>query len=608
MNANRRLFYCLLISACISACGSTPPKESTSTLNQASDNQIQKILLNAENASGNSQNQLQLAAAELALKNEEWPLLRNIIDKINHSYLNSNEILRLAIIKSTLNLHDGNNTLALSSLQDSTVYNASFSASRNYQSIYLEKFASLQASQGNIETALSTLFRRADLLDGDLALINQQRIWSLLLIARDQTLQTLATSQESIKAGWGQLAQIYRDNSIDITDQISQLNQWSSTWQEHPANKSLPDTVKSLLGAANNLPEHVLIALPLSGNLDFAGKAIRDGILYAYWDQIHQGYTTPNISFIDSSKFNAQELLIQIQTFNADLVIGPFEKEKVQFLADHAAEIPHTILMNTITNPILSDNIISFGLNPEHEASQIAERALFEGGKKALVISPNNNLGDRLQTAFIDQWILLGGTISQIGRYEDNGNIPSTIKNALNIDKSELRNRRLKLNTGLSTVFEPRRRQDIDIAAVFAKPQDARSATPLFDFYYAQDIPIYMTSLSYTGEQNPIADKDLQDVIFNDIPWLFDPKSSAIEETGYKRLFALGIDAYRLQRRFNLLSPDNQIEISGATGMLSLNKNREIVRRLSWAKFIDGAPKPISAVSGNLSNNEQINR
>jgi len=597
------LFICLGLSAC----GSTPKRpQSDNMLNPAKDSNLQQVLIKAETSQGDKSSRYQLVAAEIAFKDEQWALLRSILSKIDQAYLNEDELLRSTQIRSKLLEHEGDKIGALAVLESPYIYESSFRASTNQQSIYLEKLAQLLARAGKIERAIDVLLRRDTLVSGLMADINRNNLWNLLIILPSSSINALANSNNQIKAGWGQLASIYIANS-DIVEQANQLNLWQQQWKKHPANQPLPDDLQLLQTAAQNLPKRVMVTIPLSGNLSFVGKTLRDGILYAHWQQKNQGQTTPSISFIDSAQLTNEQLLGLIRSNTPDILIGPFDKEKAQYLADNASQIPNSIILNLLSRKTTANNIISFGLNPEDEALQLAQRALAENGNRALVISPNTVLGDRLQTAFIDEWISAGGDINQIGRYEDTKDISNTIKQALNIDKSEMRKRRLALNTGLTLEFEPRRRQDIDIAAFFAKPQDARSIVPLFDFHYAQEIPLYTTSLAYNGEPNISADKDLEGVIYNDIPWLFDPASTSLQNIEYKRLFAMGIDAYKLQRRFKLLAADTG-KIQGATGTLKLNHQREIVRTLNWATFKDGMPYEIPAISTGLISHEQTSR
>ncbi|MCK5432722.1 MAG: penicillin-binding protein activator, partial [Gammaproteobacteria bacterium] len=99
------------------------------------------------------------------------------------------------------------------------------------------------------------------------------------------------------------------------------------------------------------------------------------------------------------------------------------------------------------------------------------------------------------------------------------------------------------------------------------------------------------------------ADGDINNVSFVDMPWVIDPENEysplnrMIERyrkpahSAYKRLYAFGIDAYRLIPRIAelFLQPSQQYE--GKTGYLKIDKEGRIHRRLIWARFVGGKPE-----------------
>ena len=60
----------------------------------------------------------------------------------------------------------------------------------------------------------------------------------------------------------------------------------------------------------------------------------------------------------------------------------------------------------------------------------------------------------------------------------------------------------------------------------------------------------------------------------------------------YTRLFAMGVDAFRLQARLPVLNNAPGSTLSGATGVLHLDGKR-VVRELQWATFEGGLPSPL---------------
>ena len=65
---------------------------------------------------------------------------------------------------------------------------------------------------------------------------------------------------------------------------------------------------------------------------------------------------------------------------------------------------------------------------------------------------------------------------------------------------------------------------------------------------------------------------------------------------GYERLFAMGIDAYRLQGRLYLLNALPSSELPGVTGRLHM-ENQRIVRQLNWDVFVGGKAQTLPQVA-----------
>ena len=72
--------------------------------------------------------------------------------------------------------------------------------------------------------------------------------------------------------------------------------------------------------------------------------------------------------------------------------------------------------------------------------------------------------------------------------------------------------------------FVPHIRDDIDFIFSIGTSDDLKQIKPKLDFYYAENIPVFSTSHIFNGITNSQKDKDLDGIIFCDIPWLFDKK------------------------------------------------------------------------------------
>jgi outer membrane PBP1 activator LpoA protein len=60
------------------------------------------------------------------------------------------------------------------------------------------------------------------------------------------------------------------------------------------------------------------------------------------------------------------------------------------------------------------------------------------------------------------------------------------------------------------------------------------------------------------------------------------------------RLFALGIDAYKIVPELNRMRRNRFTSIQGTTGILYLDISNRIQRRLLWAQFQEGIPKVLA--------------
>ena len=65
----------------------------------------------------------------------------------------------------------------------------------------------------------------------------------------------------------------------------------------------------------------------------------------------------------------------------------------------------------------------------------------------------------------------------------------------------------------------------------------------------------------------------------------------------YFRLNAMGVDAYRLQSRLQLLTQIPDAGLFGATGNLSIGIDNQVHRELSWAVMKNGRPQLLPKIT-----------
>ena len=446
------------------------------------------------------------------------------------------------------------------------------------------------------------------LLDSDSQQYNHSMIWTqLMLLPISELTDAERRTDDDALAGWLELARLYRDPLSDIDGQLNNLNDWQQRRASHPAASNMPDIIQALRQAVRERPQTVAVLLPQSGPLAAPAGAIRNGLLAAYYSALGQGHPVPAMHFLDSSQGNIVALYNQALNLGADLVIGPLDKEQAAALAA-IAELPvPTLALNYIDGTAAATRLFQFGLAPEDEARQVAEQAITEGMTLAAVLYPQDSSGWglRVANAFSEHFQNLGGIISTQASYADNPT--ATTRSLLGIGQSESRARALRRYTGMEIEFEPRRRQDIDLVFLVASPTQARQMKPALNFHYASDLPVFATSHIYAGSPAPDRDTDLNGIRFVEMPWILEDGSALHQQSTqawpdghgrFEKLFAMGVDAYRLHARLMMLDSVPDSFLPGVTGQLSMDENRVLVRRLNWAWFRKGQPQRMPVVAG----------
>lgn len=240
--------------------------------------------------------------------------------------------------------------------------------------------------------------------------------------------------------------------------------------------------------------------------------------------------------------------------------------------------------------------LYQFGLSVEEEVEQIAERAWRDGHRRAMLIVPDRLSGQRSAEKFKSSWLEMGGEIVGDFKYAQQREYHQLIGRAMQTSQSKQRYQEVRQRIGTSAVFEARRRKDIDFIFLVSRPQEARQIKPGLAYHYAGAIPVYATSDIYNGKTDATANKDIKNVRFTTIPWFFDSDTNEKKSINaytknsapYQKLYAFGIDAYRLYPRLEQLRNIKQAHFYGATGRLGVNENNVIERKQIWAEFRRG--------------------
>jgi outer membrane PBP1 activator LpoA protein len=152
-------------------------------------------------------------------------------------------------------------------------------------------------------------------------------------------------------------------------------------------------------------------------------------------------------------------------------------------------------------------------------------------------------------------------------------------------------------------------RGDADFLFLAANADQAQSIFPRIR-KDAADLPVIATSDVYSGASDPVRDRALAGLYFVDMPWMLgvekrndplrraDIKSSAayLATPLGRRLYAMGIDAYRLAPRLARLASEPGSTFAGQTGRLSLDAMGRVRRELVLGRFTESGPEAVAGM------------
>ncbi|MBI3775675.1 MAG: penicillin-binding protein activator [Gammaproteobacteria bacterium] len=460
-------------------------------------------------------------------------------------------------------------------------------------------------SNALVEAARDRLILDGLLRDESARRTNQNLIYQNLVDAPESLLVRAKSTTPDPFSGWVELALITKSAQLQPAEAARLMSEWKARYPHHAGAQVVGDRFAARTPERVGVPQHLALLLPQQGNFAKAAEAVRDGFLAAYYSQPRDGFR-PTIQIYDSGT-NANDISGAYQRAlrdGAQVIVGPLDKNAVNVLAQGNRLTVPTLALNYAEQNEAVNNLFQFGLSPEDEAAQTAERAWLDGHGRAAALIPEGAFGERLLVAFRERWLQLGGELvdTQIYSTKDN-DISPPIKKLLDIDLSEQRRTLLKTTLGYDIKYAPRRRQDIDFVFVAAMPRHARMIRPQLNFHQANDLPVYSTSHVFSGFVNARTDHDIDNVTFGDMPWVL-PKArrdTALNATitqlwpqqveNYMRLYAFGIDAFNLIPNLTALSEQRTLQHPGETGNLYMDDAHRVQRRLQWAEFKNGAPK-----------------
>ncbi len=303
-------------------------------------------------------------------------------------------------------------------------------------------------------------------------------------------------------------------------------------------------TVAPVAGAAS-AEAHIALILPLKSPVfGDAAEAVQQGFLAAA--KLQANGLPVRVYPCNDEKIEVKALYQQAINAGAVAVAGPLTRNGVAALANIPNIIVPTLALNVIESKRV-DELYFFGLPPEQEARQIAQLATKAGMLSATIVRTNTYLSKRLAQEFAESWKRARGTIKSEIVYSGDPDSLQLIPTAPG-----------------NMVF------------LAAEVDQARLLRP----YISSLLPVYATSQIFGGNANNLVNYDLAEVHFVDMPWVVQPDHAAVMvypratpplPQEMERLYAFGIDAYRLLLLLSRHTTHSALPLDGVTGKVTLS-------------------------------------
>ena len=316
---------------------------------------------------------------------------------------------------------------------------------------------------------------------------------------------------------------------------------------------------------------HIALLLPLkSAAFGNAAEAVRQGFQAAADLEMQLPGRLPVRVYSCFDESNDIAVLFHQAIANgAHAVVGPLTRSGAGILAA-AQDIPVPTLALNVVDGAPVGQLYFFGMAVEAEARQAAQLARRQGLYQAIVVTTRAQLDRRLQFAFEEEWDRSGGEVLREIEFDSDPAVFTEIT------------------------------EMPDTVVFFAT--DAEKAR-LIRPYLPNKLPIYATSQIFVGNNDTLTNYDLNGIRFVDMPWLLQADHPAVMvyprpvpplSADYERLYALGIDAYRLIQLLLAGRIDAALPLDGVSGHIEL-EGHVFQRSAIPAIMTEGQARPLHA-------------
>jgi outer membrane PBP1 activator LpoA protein len=326
------------------------------------------------------------------------------------------------------------------------------------------------------------------------------------------------------------------------------------------------------------------VILPLQGASRRAGDSVLAGMMAGYWaDDPEQ---RARLTFYTEEQYGSLARAYATALDNgAEVIVGPLQKDAVQRMVETTIIAKPTIALNTTKSPGWQErNLYQFSLAIEEEAINAARALYASGYRRVFLLYEDNDVGNRAMRAFSSEML------------RQDGRIADTLVVGADALSYDVQAQQIADATHRVKVFslnpQEQRYQvfrDGDAVFVAGEREGIAGMTRALRAAGIAELPIVTTS------HGDSLDPALNDVYMVDMPWMVDAQMrtevwgrTPVDFQGEarrldERLFAMGMDGYRLARNIQWMGQNRDRRLDGVTGVMTIDGAGRVERTLVLA-------------------------
>ena len=306
------------------------------------------------------------------------------------------------------------------------------------------------------------------------------------------------------------------------------------------------------------------------------------------------------LKIYDTTSQPMSQLLAQVQQDGATIVVGPLLKENVEEVMKSNTSL-NVLALNQPGKVENRPNLCYFALSPEDEARDAARHIHDQGKQTPLLLVPRGALGDRVVSAFADEWLKLGGGTVLQQRLGSTAELKSGVNGGgISLTGSPVSTLPSSIDSSLGSPSDVPVSSggSIDAAYIVATPEQIGYIKPLIAMRNGSqsNVTLYASSRSAQGTSGPDFRLEMEGLQYSEIPMLAGSNPALMQQAlsavrndySLARLYAMGADAWSLANHFAQMRQSPGYELNGNTGDLTATPDCVINRKLSWLKYQQG--------------------